>query len=66
MKKRRPFFLGTLSFQLDNSGVNRANYIGGNDSEVTMEQLNKGETPAGVRIVDYQSVGIDAYDFLSK
>ena len=39
---------------------------GGNDSEVIMEQLNKGETPAGVRIVDYQSAGIDPYEFLSR
>ena len=39
---------------------------GGNDSEVIMEQLNNGETPTGVRIVDYQSAGIDPYELLSK
>ena len=37
-----------------------------NDSDAIMEQLNKGETPAGIRIVDYQSAGIDPYEFLSK
>ena len=37
-----------------------------NDSDAIMEQLNKGETPAGVRIVDYQSAGIDPYEFLSR
>ena len=39
---------------------------GENDSDAIMEQLNKGETPAGVRIVDYQSAGIDPYEFLSR
>ena len=39
---------------------------GENDSDAIMEQLNKGETPAGIRIVDYQSAGIDPYELLSK
>ena len=37
-----------------------------NDSDEIMDQLNNGETPAGVRIVDYQLAGIDPYEFLSK
>ena len=37
-----------------------------NDSDAIMDQLNKGETPAGIRIVDYQSVGMDPYEFLSR
>ena len=39
---------------------------GGNDSSVIMEQLNNGKTPLGIRIVDYQSAGIDPYQFLLK
>lgn len=37
-----------------------------NDSDVIMDQLNNGETPEGIRIVDYKSAGIDSYEFLSK
>ena len=39
---------------------------GGNDSSVIMDQLNNGKTPPGIRIVDYQSAGIDPYQFLLK
>ena len=39
---------------------------GENDSDAIMDQLNKGETPAGIRIVNYQSAGIDPYEFLSR
>ena len=35
-----------------------------NDSDVIMDQLNNGVTPIGIRIVDYQSAGIDPYTFL--
>jgi hypothetical protein len=38
----------------------------GNDSSAIMDQLNNGETPPGIGIVDYQSAGIDPYQFLSK
>ena len=37
-----------------------------NDSDKIMDQLNNGETPEGIRIVDYQSAGIDPYEFLSE
>lgn len=40
--------------------------IGGNDSSAIMDQLNNGETPIGIRIVDYKAAGIDPYEFLSK
>ena len=46
--------------------VSRVLTGGGNDSDSIMDQLNNGETPAGIRIVDYQSAGIDPYEFLSK
>ena len=46
--------------------VSRVLTTSDNDSDAIMEQLNKGETPAGVRIVDYQSAGIDPYEFLSR
>ncbi len=39
---------------------------GGNDSSKIMDQLNNGETPSGIRIVDYQSAGIDPYQLLSR
>ena len=39
---------------------------GGNDIDAIMDQLNNGKTPAGIRIVDYKSAGIDPYEFLSK
>ena len=39
---------------------------GPNDSRKIMDQLNNGETPEGIRIVDYKSAGIDPYDFLSR
>ena len=39
---------------------------GRNDSSKIMDQLNNGETPAGIRIVDYQSAGIDPYQLLSN
>ncbi len=39
---------------------------GGNDSSAIMDQLNNGEIPEGIRIVDYKSAGIDPYEFLSK
>ena len=39
---------------------------GSNDSSAIMDQLNNGETPEGIRIVDYKAVGIDPYEFLSK
>ena len=55
MKKRVLFLLRTESFQLDNSGLNRTNYTGGNDSDAIMNQLDNGETPAEIRIVDHQS-----------
>ena len=47
-------------------------YVGGvlttspNDSDKIMDQLNNGETPGGIRIVDYKPAGIDPYEFLSK
>ena len=37
-----------------------------NDSDKIMDQLNNGEIPEGIRIVDYKSAGIDPYEFLSK
>ncbi len=37
-----------------------------NDSSAIMDQLNNGETPEGIKIVDYKSAGIDPYEFLSK
>ena len=37
-----------------------------NDSDKIMDQLNNGETPARIKIVDYQSAGIDPYEFLSR
>ena len=37
-----------------------------NDSDKIMDQLNNGETPEGIRIVDYKSAGIDPYEFLSN
>lgn len=37
-----------------------------NDSDKIMDQLNNGETPAGIKIVDYQSAGIDPHELLSK
>ena len=37
-----------------------------NDSSMIMDQLNNGETPEGIRIVDYKSAGINSYEFLSK
>lgn len=37
-----------------------------NDSDKIMDQLNNGETPEGIRIVDYKSAGIDPHEFLSK
>ena len=40
--------------------------VGGNDSDAIMDQLNNGEIPAGIKIVDYQSAGIDPYQLLSK
>ena len=46
--------------------VSRVLTGGGNDSDSIMDQLNNGETPAGIRIVDYQSAGIDPYQLLSK
>ncbi len=39
---------------------------GGSDSSAIMDQLNNGETPAGIRIVDYQSAGMDPYQLLSN
>lgn len=39
---------------------------GGNDSSAIMDQLNNGDIPEGIRIVDYKSAGIDPYEFLSK
>ena len=66
MKKRVPFLLRTENFQLDNLGLNRADYTGGNDSDAIMDQLDNGETPAGIRIVDYQLAGMDPYEFLSR
>ena len=39
---------------------------GPNDSSAIMDQLNNGETPEGIRIVDYKAAGIDPYEFLSK
>lgn len=36
------------------------------DSDKIMDQLNNGETPERIRIVDYQSAGIDPYKFLSE
>ena len=47
-------------------------YVGGvlttspNDSDKIMDQLSNGKTPEGIRIVDYQSAGIDPYEFLSE
>ena len=38
----------------------------GNDIDAIMDQLNNGEAPEGIRIVDYKSAGIDPYEFLSK
>ena len=38
----------------------------GNDSSAIMDQLNNGQTPPRIRIVDYQSAGIDPYEFLSS
>ena len=46
--------------------VSRVLTGGGNDSDAIMDQLDNGETPVGIRIVDYQSAGIDPYEFLSK
>ncbi len=46
--------------------VSRVLTTSDNDSDVIMEQLNNGETPIGIRIVDYKSAGIDPYEFLSK
>ena len=40
--------------------------VGGNDSDAIMDQLNNGGTPAGIRIVDYKSAGIDPYQLLSR
>ncbi len=37
-----------------------------NDSDAIIDQLENGETPEGIRIVDYKSAGIDPYEFLSK
>ncbi len=39
---------------------------GDNDSDAIIDQLENGETPAGIRIVDYKSAGIDPYQFLSN
>jgi len=33
-------------------------------SDTIIEQIQKGETPPGIKIVDYDSGGIDVYEFL--
>lgn len=37
-----------------------------NDSDAIMEQLNNGKIPIEIRIIDYNSGGIDINEFLSK
>ena len=46
--------------------VGRVLTTSGNDIDAIMEQLNNGEIPEGIRIVDYKSGGIDPYELLSK
>ncbi len=39
---------------------------GENDGDTIMDQLNNGEIPEGIKIVDVKEVGIDIHEFLSN
>ena len=46
--------------------VSRVLTSGENDNDMIMDQLNNGETPPGIKIVDIAEAGIDINEFLSK
>ena len=55
--------------KVDKNGL-KWRYIGfassGGDVRLTSEQMRKGEIPPGIRVLDYNSNGYDAYEFLSE
>lgn len=46
--------------------VSRILTSGQNDGDTIMDQLNKGEIPEGIKIVDVEEAGIDINGFLSQ